>query len=191
VTESPLALLERIVVILDDLGIPYVLGGSMASSVMGEPRSTMDVDVAVELDAAGCEALLARVRSDFYVPEDAAREAIAACGSFNLIDESSAMKVDVFVLGTGLLDVQQMKRRRQLSVAGVAMPLWVTAVEDQVLRKLAWFRDGGETSDRQWRDVLGLLRINQSALDLEYLTSTAGQVGLSDLLARAIEAGHQ
>ena len=95
---------------LDELGIPYALGGSMASSMFGEPRATADVDLAIRLDPAVGDLLLARVQAEFYVPLDSAREAIRAHRSFNLLSTEQVFKVDLFALGDALLDRRQLER---------------------------------------------------------------------------------
>jgi len=190
--KGPFDLVRQMAEILDDLGVPYALGGSMASSLLGEPRSTVDVDMAIRLEGATGEALLERVSAAFYVPVDAARAAIRSHSSFNLVDTASALKVDLFVVGDGLLDRMQIERRTRVAVPGVANGIWVTAPEDQVLRKLDWFRQGGSTSDRQWRDVVGILRIHRESMDLSYLQSSASEVGLTgeleEALRQAVEA---
>jgi hypothetical protein len=187
---GPLDLLRAVVEILDDLGVPYALGGSMASSFIGEPRSTVDVDVAIRLEAELVEDLLRRARASFYLPEEAARRAIEAHESFNLLDTETAMKVDLFVVGDSLLDRMQIERRIQVQVPGFPVALWVTSPEDQVLRKLAWFRSGGSVSDRQWRDVVGILRVQAPTIDVAYVQRTALEVGLDrDLAAALVEAG--
>jgi hypothetical protein len=173
--------------ILDDLRIPYALGGSMASSLLGEPRSTVDVDMAVRLDRAAGEALLERVGAAFYVPLDSAREAIQGHSSFNLVDTASALKVDLFVVGDGLLDRMQIERRVLVPIPGAPHGIWVTAAEDQVLRKLDWFRRGCSMSDRQWRDVVGILRIHRESMDLDYLRASAIAVGLTDDFNEALQ----
>ncbi|MEZ5177318.1 MAG: hypothetical protein R2746_03280 [Acidimicrobiales bacterium] len=170
----------------DELAIEYVLGGSIASSFFGEPRATADVDVAVTLDPPAGERFLARAATEFYVPSEAATTAIETRDSFNLIDTSIPFKVDVFVLGDALLDRRQMERRIRVLVPSTGEELWVTSPEDQVLRKLEWFRAGGEISDQQWRDIAGLLRIGEGRLDLDYLWTTAEAVELTDLLERAM-----
>lgn len=167
----------------DMLGISYVLGGSVASSLVGEPRSTADLDVAVRIGARGVDTLVAAVAEDFYVSPEHVRAAVDGHGSFNLIAWHSADKVDVFVLGDGLLDRRQMERRQRVDVGGTSV--WVTSVEDQVLRKLDWFRMTGETSDRQWRDVVGILQVQAGRIDDEDLTRTAQALGLDELLTRA------
>lgn len=187
---GPLDLLRTVVEILDDLGVPYALGGSIASSFIGEPRSTVDVDVAIRLEAELVDDLLRRAGASFYLPEEAARRAIEAHESFNLLDTETAMKVDLFVVGDSLLDRMQIERRIPVQVPGFLTALWVTSPEDQVLRKLAWFRSGGSVSDRQWRDVVGILRVQAPTIDVAYLQRTALEVDLDRELAAALaEAG--
>lgn len=173
----------RMAAVFDELGISYVLGGSVASSLIGEPRATADLDVAVRIREDDVDRLLAVVADDFYASADQVRAAIHDRGSFNLVAWGSADKVDVFVLGDGLLDRRQLERRQQVDVAGVA--LWVTSVEDQVLRKLSWFEMTGQTSERQWRDVVGILVVQSGRIDQEDLTGAARSLGLDALLERA------
>lgn len=185
--KGPFDLVCQMAEILDDLGVPYALGGSMASSLLGEPRSTVDVDMAVQLDASAGDALLERVRSVFYVPVDSARVAIRGHSSFNLVDTASALKVDLFVVGDGLLDRMQIERRVLVPIPGAPNGIWVTSAEDQVLRKLDWFRQGGSMSDRQWRDVVGILRIHCESMDLDYLRVSASKIGLTDQVNEALQ----
>lgn len=184
--DGPLALVVRIAAILDDLDIPYALGGSVASSFFGEPRATADVDIAIRLNAESGESFLERVLAEFYVPTGSARNAIHTHQSFNLLAESSGFKADFFVAGDGLLDRRQLERRVLIPLPDVPAGLWVTSPEDQVLRKLDWYRMGGSVSDRQWRDVVGIIIVRGTALDLDYLRDTAGELDLLALLEEAI-----
>lgn len=173
----------------EELGIPYALGGSPASSLLGEPRTTVDVDIAVRPDVASGESLLERVAGELYVPLAGVREAIRAHSSSNLVDAGSALKVDLFVLGDGLLDRMQIERRMRIQFPGAESGVWVPSAEDQVLRKLDWFRRSGGTSERQWRDVVGILRVHADSMDKDYLFESAAEVGLgSDLDAALREA---
>ena len=185
-TKGPLALAGEVAAVLDELSIPYALGGSLASSLFGEPRATVDVDLAVEVAVAQGPALLDRLAAGFYVPRGAAATAIEVRASFNVVDTEHGLKVDLFVLGGGVLDRSQLARRVLVPVSEGAS-LWVTAPEDQVLRKLDWFRQGGGASERQWRDVIGILRLHRGTLDVDHLWSTAGAVGLRELLEAAVE----
>jgi hypothetical protein len=183
---NPLDVVIRVAVMLDELAIDYVLGGSLAGSFFGEPRSTADIDVAIRVDPVAGERLLGRAETEFYLPTDSARIAIRNHDSFNLIDTGIPFKVDVFVLGDTLLDRRQLERRILVPVEGISPGLWVTSPEDQVLRKLEWFRSGDQSSDQQWRDISGILRVSGDALDLHYLRSTAEALGLDQLLHRAL-----
>jgi hypothetical protein len=178
-TKGPFELVLEMAAIFDELAVPYALGGSMASSLLGEPRSTVDIDLAVRLDVASGEALLSRVGAAFYVPVESARDAIRAKSSFKLVDAGNALKVDLFVVGDGLLDRMQIERRIRVEVPGAPAGIWVTSPEDQVLRKLDWFRQSGSVSDRQWRDVVGILRVHGVTLDRSYLSESAAALHLS------------
>ena len=141
----------------------------------------------VERDRGAIDALranIAKLGADAEVRPVAA-EGFAG-GPFDLVDTTSALKVDLFVVGEGLLDRMQLERRVRMDVPGARDGIWVTAAEDQVLRKLDWFRQGASLSDRQWRDVVGILRVHGRSMDLDYLTATARAVGLREELAAAL-----
>jgi len=173
--------------ILDELGVRYHLGGSFASAIHGVPRQTMDADLVVDLDAAHAEELVKRLSSQFYVDLDVAKEAAAERGSFNAIHLETAFKVDFFVKKTGEYDEIELARS-ELTQVTVQPPrsVYVKTAEDVILRKLQWFREGGEVSDRQWRDVAGVLLAAAHGLDQSYLRHWASKLGLADLLERAI-----
>ena len=182
-----LELVVLVAEILDRHGVPYALGGSLASSFFGTPRSTVDVDLAVDVPPAARDALLEDLGSAFYVPEDSARAALEGAGSFNLLGGGGLAKVDLFVLGSGLLDRWQIQRRVRVELPEMGAVLWVSAPAEQVLRKLEWFRSGGEQSDRQWSDVLGILRSSGPDINIEGLRHDAETIGLGDLLERALD----
>jgi hypothetical protein len=191
VAEGPIDLLIELAALLERLGIPYVLGGSLASSLLGEPRTTVDIDLAVQLRAAAVDALVRELGRSCYVDEQAALDAVRRNASFNAVHLESVQKVDFFVLGDTLLDRRQIERRRRIVVSeDPRWELWVTSAEDQVLRKLDWYRAGDGVSDRQWRDVVGILAVQADRLDWADLRTTAAELQLGDLLTRAIrEAG--
>ena len=189
--DGPLELTLRVVRILDELGIAYVLGGSLASSLVGEPRATADIDLAIRIDPDQVSALVRALSRDFYISEEAVKDAVRRGTSFNAVHLESVTKVDLFVLGDDVLDRRQLERRvRVLVTEDPPQQLWIGSAEDQILRKLAWYRAGGQVSDRQWRDVIGILAVQSGRLDLEELRTAAEELGLSDLVERAIaEAG--
>jgi hypothetical protein len=188
VSSEPVQVLIEVAALLERLGIPYLVGGSMASSILGEPRATVDVDLAVQIRSEQVDSLVAALEPDFYVDLFAARDAVRGHASFNAIHQRTVLKVDFFVLGAGDFDAEQMERRRPTAVSDQPEPrVWVSSPEDLILRKLAWYREGGGVSDRQWRDVLGILKVQAERLDRAYLLRWAGRLGLSELLRRSLE----
>jgi hypothetical protein len=181
---DPIAVASRVVRVLDSLGILSSIGGSIASSVTGEPRSTLDVDIVAAIDASHVPALVAGLGDDFYVDEQALLRAVEHRRSANLIHQASQIKVDLFVAGGTALDHHLLERRRPVEIDG--RTIYVHAAEDILLQKLRWFRLGGETSDRQWRDVLGIIRVQGARLDTAYLRLHAPAMGVADLVERVI-----
>jgi hypothetical protein len=182
---DPLRIAADVAAVFERLGIRYTTGGSIASSFAGEPRATIDVDFVAELHEATIAPLLAELERDFYVSADGLRRAVRDRASVNLIHQRTSVKIDVFVAGGTPLDSQQLDRRRLIDVGG-GIQLYVHPPEDILLQKLLWFRKGGEVSDRQWRDIAGIVRVQGERLDREYLQQNAPQIGVTDLLARAL-----
>lgn len=172
---------------LEAMEIPHTVGGSIASSFAGEPRSTIDIDVVALLEDRHVDELVARLSPEFYADADALRRAIRTKTSANLIHHATQLKVDVFVAGGTPLDDQQIARRLRV-VLDDGRALHVHPPEDILLQKLRWYRQGGEVSDRQWRDILAIVRVQGTRLDRGYLESGARVLGVRDLLARAIGA---
>ena len=170
------------------LGVRYYVGGSMASSVRGLPRTSIDVDVAAELLPPHVERLVGALAGEFYVSEPRVREAVDARRSFNLIHLATMMKVDVFVSQQRPFDRILFDRLTPefLDAGGTSIPHPVPRAEDVVLLKLDWYRAKGEVSEQQWGDVLGVLRVAAGDLDRGYLSQWATQLGLKDLLDRAL-----
>jgi hypothetical protein len=175
----------RVARALEAVGVEYTLGGSLASSLQGDPRSTNDVDFAVRLEERHVELLAATLGDDFDLDEQALREAIRSRGSYNIFFLPSVMKVDLFVRGGEPFDESELARRTEVTIRD-GRKLFVATPEDNLLRKLWWYRMGGEVSDRQWRDILGILRASAKALDREYAALWAPRLGVADLLERAI-----
>lgn len=174
--------------VLEQHDVRYVVGGSLASSISGEPRSTLDVDLVVALGEEKVAAVIAALGAEFYAEPGAIRRAIRGKSSANLIHLPSSIKVDLFVMGGSPLDEEQMARRRRVRVAvEPERHLYVYTPEDILVQKLRWYRMGNEVSDRQWRDVLGIVMVQGSGLDLAYLRRAADVLGVSDLLQRAVD----
>lgn len=165
----------------------------MASSFHGLPRTTADVDLVVRLAPEHLDALERELRHDFYVSRVAMEEALQARSSFNAISLSSPLKVDFFVLGDTPFDREEFARAglAPLTAEQGAPLVPIKSAEDLILRKLAWYRAGSEVSDHQWTDVLGVMRAQRARLDRPYMGQWALELGVADLLVRALEESEQ
>jgi len=174
-----------VIEIFEKLGIEYHLGGSYASSIHGVPRQTQDIDLVAKLTSEQIEPLVAALVPDFYADAEPARRALLQRSSFNVLHLASGVKVDIFCLGDSAFDRSEFKRAKLTRLYGDAsVRIRVKTAEDIVLRKLQWYRLGGETSDRQWNDVIGCLKA--AARDVDYLRHWAEDLELADLLERAL-----
>jgi len=173
---------------LERLGIPYAVSGSLASSVHGVMRSTLDVDIVADMHLEHIQPMVAALSKDFYADDEMIRDAIEHQSSFNLIHYETAFKVDIFIRKSRAFDQMQLERRRMSVITtGPEQRVYITSPEDVILSKLEWYRMGGEVSDRQWRDILGVLKTRSGELDLDYLHKWAKELKVSDLLERALK----
>jgi hypothetical protein len=187
---DPLAVALRVAEVLEKCGVRYLVGGSLASSISGEPRSTLDVDLVVALSESEVDEFVSVLGDEFHADAEAIRRAIREKSSTNLIHFDTSTKVDLFIMGGSPVDAEQMDRRQRLKVADdPERYLFVYTPEDILLQKLRWYRMGGESSDRQWRDILGIVLVQNDRLDKSYLRRGALALDLSDLLARALDEG--
>jgi hypothetical protein len=172
---------------LDRLHVRFFVTGSAASSAHGVARASLDVDLVAELEPVHVERLIACLGDAYYIPVDALRLGVAERRWFNLIHLATMFKVDVFVSRRRDFDVVAADRAQLESVGDTAgAPRLPTATaEDTVLRKLEWFRRGGEVSERQWWDVVGILKVTRHA-DRAYLRGWAARLEIADLLDRAL-----
>lgn len=188
--ERVLAALGPVVDAFARLGVDYHIGGSVATSTFGEARSTLDVDVVAPIGEEHAAPLAAALRGDYYADEELIREAIRRRSSFNVIFLPQYFKIDVFVVKDTPYAKASFARYRsaRLVGAGSSREFRFATPEDVVLHKLDWYRKGGESSERQWSDVLGVLRVQATRLDRAYMREWSSRLGVDDLLAKALAA---
>ena len=175
--------------VLDTLKVRWFLGGSLASSVHGIPRATLDADIVADLRASHVGSFLRALGEDWYVEENSVWQAITERGCFNLIHFETAMKIDVLVPKLRRFDGGQFSRAKRTAVSeGSVIEIPVCSAEDIVLAKLEWYRAGGELSERQWGDIIGVLKVSASRLDLDCMRDGAAELAVLDLLAKALIA---
>ena len=181
----------KVAEIFDALAVNYLIGGSVASSILGEPRATLDVDIVADLQISHVQPLIALMTGEFYIDEIMIIEAINHKSSFNVIHLDTMQKADIFILDEQPLAQLEMQRRQQLVITqNPERSAWVASSEDIILQKLIWYRLGNQVSDRQWRDVLGVMKVQAEQLDFNYLQDWAERLNLSNLMEQALrEAG--
>jgi hypothetical protein len=188
---EPIEVTLKVTSVLENLGIPYLIGGSLASTLYGMVRSTQDSDVVAEMRPNHVHAFITALQNEFFIDEEMIAESVKTNSSFNIIHRDTMFKVDVFIpQPRPFLKSQISRAQRQTFRLDSEISANFASPEDTILSKLEWYRMGEEVSDRQWRDILGVMKTRAGDLDLDYLRIWARELKVSDLLERAIrEAG--
>ena len=175
-------LLREIVGRLDAIGIAYMVVGSFASTAHGEPRSTHDLDLVIDPSVEQLEQLLGMLDPDhFYVDADVARDAFRRRSMFNVIEIQTAWKLDLIIRKTRTFSIEELRRRQQIEILGVAVS--TATAEDTIIAKLEWAKQGA--SDRQIEDVAGILRVCGASLDTDYVEQWVQKLDLAEQWQRA------
>ena len=176
---------------LEQLNVPYYIGGSIASSVYGISRATMDVDMVSELKSDHVKFLVQALQKDYFIDENMILDAIKNKSSFNLIHLTTMIKIDVFISSGRMFDKASFSRRKQdkLSEESDSVRVFLCSAEDTILSKLEWYKSGGLASERQWKDILGVIKVQGELLDKGYLIKWAEELGMKDLLEKALNEG--
>jgi len=187
---EPIRVTLLVIEALNALNIPYFVGGSLATAVHGVARATMDVDLVADMRAEHAQPLVRALGSEFYADAEMIRDAVRERSSFNVIHKPTMFKVDVFIPKGRPFDRSQFARRivQSLTEEGTD-EIYIASPEDNILAKLQWYRLGGEVSDRQWNDILSVLRVQGERLDRPYLCRWAKELGVTDLLEEALNLG--
>jgi hypothetical protein len=149
----------------------------------------MDVDMVSDLKTMHVKLLVKMLESTFYIDENMILDAIERRSSFNIIHLETMIKIDVFISKNAPYDVETFKRIRKdtLDEDHGTAEFYLVSPEDIVLNKLIWFRLGGGVSDRQWNDILGVLKVQKNLLDKKYLKNWASELKVEDLLTKAFK----
>lgn len=170
---------------LEVIGVDYVVVGSLASGAFGEPRATMDVDILARLTLPMLPRLAKLLGDGFYFDVETAQDALRLGRSFNVMSNEDVLKFDFFPAGVDAFGTAQLARKRFVDLpflSEVVVP--VASPEDVVLAKLRWYDQGGRSSERQWNDILGVLKVQGGDLDWAHIEEWAPQLGVSDLLTK-------
>ena len=185
---EPIEVTLKVTSVLEKLGISYVIGGSLASTLYGMVRTTQDSDIITEMRSEHIQSFVSSLQSEFFIDEEMIADSIQNNSSFNIIHRDTMFKVDVFIPRPRPFQQSQLARaQRQIFDLESETSANFTSPEDTVLSKLEWYRMGGEVSERQWRDTLGVLKTRAGELDLDYLRKWAKELKVSDLLERILK----
>ncbi len=180
--------LDMVIDCFEELGIPYYIAGSVASSAYGIARATMDVDLVADIEIPRVDRLVKALKTDYYIDAEAVKDAIHRSASFNLIHLETMIKIDVFVVKDQPYDSEALTRRQRDTLdEESSRKFYLSSPEDVILSKLQWYHKGGSVSQQQWKDVLGVLKVQAEKLDLKYLKHWASRLNISDLLSRSFD----
>lgn len=168
------------------LRIPYYIGGSIASSAYGIARATMDIDMVSTLSLDKVKSFVELLENDYYIDEQMIVSAINDKSSFNLIHLKTMLKIDVFITKQSLYDQKALERRIKdnLEEDNEYLEVYLASPEDVILSKLNWFRMGGETSQKQWSDIIGIIKVQKDNLDFKYIMRWAKELKILDLVEK-------
>lgn len=184
---EPLEVTIKVTDVFEKLSVPYLIGGSLASALYGMVRTTQDADIVAEMRPEHLRLFVSTLQDEFYMDDEMIAAAIQHNSSFNIIHRETMFKVDVFIpRPRPFLESQLARTRRQTFALETEVSARFASPEDTILSKLEWYRMGGEVSERQWRDILGVLKTRVGELDLGYLRQWADELKVSDLLAKAL-----
>lgn len=173
--------LVSVVAALDEYHIPYFLTGSLAASAHGEFRATNDVNFVADFVAADLSAFVGALDVEFHADAEQAVSCVREGTSFNAIHRTSFLKVDFFP-AVSPFNRSAIARAETLRLPGMTPAIRVATREDILLAKLRWYQLGGESSERQRRDIEGIVAMNQDLFERAYLVRWAADLGVTDLL---------
>jgi hypothetical protein len=180
---EPIRILMQVSRILDNLAIPYLICGSVASSILGIPRATQNIDLVIDLPSAKVKDFVTAFQTEFYIDSDAVMQAVQRSASFNAVHFETVQKIDFFIKKQNDFAVEEMRRRFAVAVdEAVNDKVFIATPEDVILQKLVWYKLGSRISERQWNDILGVIKVQGDRLDRNYLSNWAERFAVTDLI---------
>lgn len=179
--------LKPLIKTFNELSIPYYIGGSLASSIYGMPRTTLDADIIADISSNQIKSLKSKLEKEYYIDENMIKDAIKNSSSFNLIHLETSVKIDVFVYKDNTYQKNAIERSVEdtLIENDLSTKFFFASPEDIIINKLNWYQMGDRISERQWLDVIGVIKIQKNSLDKKYLKKWAIELNLIELLKKA------
>lgn len=186
-----LTALKPLIKTFNELSIPYYIGGSLASSIYGMPRTTLDADIVANISLNQITSLKIKLENEYYIDENIIKDAIKNSSSFNLIHLETSLKIDIFVYKDDLYQQNAIERRVEDTLVenDRSSKFCFATPEDIIINKLNWYKMGDKVSERQWLDVIGVIKIQMDSLDKEYLKKWSKKLELIELLEKAFIDG--
>jgi hypothetical protein len=181
--------LQPVIDVFSEMNIPYYVCGSLASSAYGVSRSTQDIDLVSDISRNAANDFYERLKDKYFLDLNMMLEAIDKKSSFNLIHLDTMLKIDVFILRDEHYHRSTFERITQDSIEQHenAINVFVASPEDVILSKLLWYKASNESSEKQWLDILGILKVQNKRLDIESLQYWAKELNVKDLLHKAFD----
>ncbi len=185
--QSDIEAIKDFVEVLEKFGIRYAVGGSIASSFYGKVRFTVDADITVEPFRDIAEKIYEILQKKFYISKSAMFQALDSYSSFNIIHNMTSFKIDVFICKNIDFQIQMLEHPKRVKLnEQIENKFSVVSPEDIILLKLQWYESTERTSKKQWDDILGVLSVQKTKLDYDYLKKWAHNLGLTELLQKAL-----
>jgi len=182
-----LSALQPVVNAFEKISIPYYIGGSIASSIYGLARATVAIDIVADVKLHHISSLKQELEKSYYIDEEMIKEAIQNSTSFNLIHLETVIKIDVFIFKDIPYQQNALERKIKDTLEDdyVKTEFYFSSPEDIIISKLQWYELGGKVSERQWLDVIGVIKVQGDSLDKNYLQVWAKKLGIFELLKNA------
>jgi hypothetical protein len=180
--DALIATLTEVVEALEQAHVTYAITGSVATSVYGEPYSSLDAEIVAGGSVEQAASLSAKLSPRFYAPEDMLVDAARRCGFTNVVDNRTGLKVDVSFIGDDSFLCSTLQRRVRSRIGSHPREFWFVTPEDVILMKLLWRKE--TRSQKQWENALSVARVKGTRMDWKYLFDQARNLDIEDDLTK-------